>query len=215
MAAAVLFLWQFAIASAVEEDDFHEHIIDAPKLRRSLGSSALENRGTTALTILIPLIAGLTGWVTNVLALHFTFYPLEFIGCFKPFLGWQGIIPSRAKEMAEISTDLIQKNLLAIHEVFGNLSPDDFAQHCKPTLDKQVREAVDFVAHKNVPDVWAKLPVAMKEDVYASVAEQSPTYLALFIRKLQLDIERVSLRLVGLLCSLKRYRYFFCVSTGF
>lgn len=26
-----------------------------------------------------------------------TFYPLEFVGFCKPFLGWQGIIPSKAK----------------------------------------------------------------------------------------------------------------------
>mgnify|MGYP007000240031 len=44
----------------------------------------------------IPVIAALIGWSTNWLAIKMTFYPLEFIGK-PPLLGWQGIIPSKAR----------------------------------------------------------------------------------------------------------------------
>ena len=41
----------------------------------------------------IPITSALVGWLTNVVAIKMTFYPLNFIGI-KP-IGWQGIIPSK------------------------------------------------------------------------------------------------------------------------
>ncbi|MEZ4852454.1 MAG: hypothetical protein R3B93_28515 [Bacteroidia bacterium] len=55
----------------------------------------------------IPFISALVGWITNVLALKMTFYPLEFAGVWK--LGWQGIIPAKAGKMAGKSVDLLTK----------------------------------------------------------------------------------------------------------
>eukprot|EP01138_Halocafeteria_seosinensis_P014505 gb/GECG01014808.1/.p1 GENE.gb/GECG01014808.1/~~gb/GECG01014808.1/.p1 ORF type:complete len:465 (+),score=43.75 gb/GECG01014808.1/:1-1395(+) len=152
---------------------------------------ALSNTGSIILTALIPFIAGITGWITNVMALHLTFYPLEFVGWYKPFLGWQGIIPSRAKEMAEISTDLIQQNLLRVHEVFDQLSPEEFADKSKPEMRRQMKDIIDRVAYNNVPEVWDRLPEGMKQDLYDSAVEQSPPYLANFIRNLQAEIEQI------------------------
>ena len=58
----------------------------------------------------IPVIAALIGWTTNWLAIKMTFYPLEFVGK-PPLLGWQGIIPSKARKMAAISVDLLTQRL--------------------------------------------------------------------------------------------------------
>ena len=48
----------------------------------------------------IPVIAGLVGWITNWVAIKLSFYPLEFVGV-RPVFGWQGIIPSKARKMAD------------------------------------------------------------------------------------------------------------------
>ena len=63
--------------------------------------------------ILIPLINAVVGWSTNWLALKMTFYPLDFVGI-PPYAGWQGIIPSKAKDMAEKSVDLLTEKLRSI-----------------------------------------------------------------------------------------------------
>jgi hypothetical protein len=95
----------------------------------------------TLLTLIIPLVSALVGWGTNVLALHvrisrirgglhdalsfspqpysvpppqMTFYPIEFIGIWKPYIGWQGIIPMKAREMTERACDLITERLLTV-----------------------------------------------------------------------------------------------------
>jgi hypothetical protein len=51
----------------------------------------------------IPFVSAFVGWITNVVAIKMTFYPIEFVGV-KPF-GWQGIVPSKAKKMAETGVD--------------------------------------------------------------------------------------------------------------
>jgi hypothetical protein len=68
---------------------------------------------------LIPWMAGAVGYITNVLALQMTFYPIEFWGIeiFRikgepwGFFGWQGIIPTKAEKMASICFELMTKKL--------------------------------------------------------------------------------------------------------
>ena len=112
--------------------------------------------------VLIPFVAAVVGWATNVVALKMTFYPIEFLGikvacpsplphdpkktknpppsvlpcpssrgsqlpCFlqmwQPensplgFIGWQGIIPTKAGKMAGISARLMTEKLIDVKEV--------------------------------------------------------------------------------------------------
>ena len=68
----------------------------------------------------IPLISAIVGWGTNFLAVKMMFYPIKFLGI-PPFLGWQGIIPSKAREMAEIEVELVLGKLLSVKEIAGRL----------------------------------------------------------------------------------------------
>ena len=76
----------------------------------------------------IPVIAALIGWTTNWLAIKMTFYPLEFIGK-PPLLGWQGIIPSKARKMAAISVDATISKIGTVREIFQQIDPKVLANH--------------------------------------------------------------------------------------
>ena len=65
----------------------------------------------------IPITSSLVGWLTNVLAIKMTFYPLNFIGIL-PYLRWQGIIPNKAAKMSSISVDLWTTKLINVKECF-------------------------------------------------------------------------------------------------
>ena len=65
----------------------------------------------------IPVVAALVGWSTNWVAIRLTFQPLEFVGL-RPYLGWQGIIPSKAGKMARIFVDKTMFRLGTLEEVF-------------------------------------------------------------------------------------------------
>ena len=86
--------------------------------------------------ILIPFISGFIGWITNVLALEMTFYPIEYWGIDlyrwpeQPLgiIGWQGIIPTKAAKMAGICFELITSKLLDVKSVFARLDPAKFSE---------------------------------------------------------------------------------------
>ena len=76
----------------------------------------------------IPFVAGLVGWATNWVAIKLTFQPIEFVGI-RPFLGWQGIIPSKAGKMAAIFAESTMFRLGTLGEIFRHMDPDKMADH--------------------------------------------------------------------------------------
>jgi len=92
--------------------------------------------------VLLPIISGFVGYVTNVIALKMTFYPIEFVGIpllrfeDQPFglFGWQGIIPAKAAKMAAKSVDLMTEKLIDVQEVFSRLDPARFTEEIEPGM---------------------------------------------------------------------------------
>ena len=82
----------------------------------------------------IPVIAALIGWSTNWLAIQMTFYPLEFVGR-PPLLGWQGIIPSKARKMAAKSVDATIAKIGTVQEIFQQIDPQVLAAHIVHSVD--------------------------------------------------------------------------------
>ena len=48
----------------------------------------------------MPIVAGVIGYVTKLVAIRMMFQPIEFRGI-RPWFGWQGIVPRRAAKMAK------------------------------------------------------------------------------------------------------------------
>ena len=74
----------------------------------------------------IPFVAAVVGWVTNWVAIKLTFNPIEFRGI-RPFLGWQGIIPSKAGKMAAIFAESTMFRLGTLGEIFVDMSKEGAA----------------------------------------------------------------------------------------
>ena len=90
----------------------------------------------------IPITSAIVGWITNVVALKMTFYPLEFIGI-KPVFGWQGIIPSKAEKMSRISVDLWTTKLIDVKEMFSRIKPESIADEMRPEFDRIAKELME------------------------------------------------------------------------
>jgi len=102
---------------------------------------------TVVLIVIIPFLAGIVGYGTNVLALHMTFYPLEPFGFYIPCLcniliGWHGIVPSKAEKMVSKQVDLIVSELLSPRQIFERLKSEDFSRHSKSQIEETVRTTV-------------------------------------------------------------------------
>lgn len=121
----------------------------------------------------IPFIAGVIGWVTNWVAIKLTFKPLEFVGI-RPFLGWQGIIPSKAGKMAAIFVDKTMFRLGTLQELFLSMEPDKISRHIAQVMDGRLEGYTDEILYLRHPRVWRLLPQPLKEDVYRRVRKEMP-----------------------------------------
>ena len=121
----------------------------------------------------IPIIAGIVGFITNWLAIKLTFYPIKFWGV-KPIFGWQGIIPSKARKMAEISVDSTLSRIGTVSEVVEQMDPDVIGEHILNTLEPRIEELVDEIMHKRHKTLWQNLPRPVKGLVYDRVQSQLP-----------------------------------------
>ena len=139
---------------------------------------------------LIPIISGLVGWVTNVLALRMTFYPLEFTGI-PPYLGWQGIIPANAGVMAGKAVDLITKNLIKIEDQFANVDSHRVVEEMGPELERVSHKIIGEVMHTQVPSLWINLPDTLKNKLYLRVKEELPITVEELMKEINVNISEL------------------------
>ncbi|MEN9443882.1 MAG: hypothetical protein RIS47_772 [Bacteroidota bacterium] len=138
--------------------------------------------------ILIPFISGGVGWFTNVIALKMTFFPLEYRGI-GPF-GWQGIIPSRAPQMASLSVDLMTSKLIDIREVFDNVDPHEVSQILHTALKRLTKQLIDEIvdAQSPIPQLWFRLPESSRQPVYERAMQPMPQLMEELIAEFKTEI---------------------------
>ncbi len=137
----------------------------------------------------IPFVSALVGWITNVLALKMTFYPIKYYGI-RPF-GWQGIIPSKARKMAETAVDLWTTKLLDIGMQFSKLEPENVAREMSPSIKNLSRQIIDEVMEAKLPKIWAKTPENLKSTVYAQVSESLPIIVEEMMKDVKANISQM------------------------
>ncbi|WP_232465198.1 DUF445 domain-containing protein [Oleiphilus messinensis] len=124
--------------------------------------------------ISIPIVAGLVGWSTNWLAVKLMFVPLEFKG-YKPFfLGWQGVIPSKAEKMAKVIVDKGLQSLATVSEVYNQIDRSALSEQIVKMMDPRIEEYVDDLMNQDNAALWEKVPDAFKRRIYENVRKQMP-----------------------------------------
>lgn len=131
----------------------------------------------------IPFVAAFVGWITNWVAIKLTFKPIDFIGM-RPYLGWQGIIPSKATKMAEIFVDKTMFRLGNLREVFENMDPDRIADHIAKVIEPRLAAYTDEVMFYGYPAAWKRLPGPIKKDVVRRVQKEMPSILRAMMREI-------------------------------
>ncbi|MDX1511821.1 MAG: hypothetical protein R3249_10775 [Nitriliruptorales bacterium] len=146
--------------------------------------------------LLLPLISGLIGWVTNWVGIKLLFYPIRMVGFRLPGLaavakklprklqgvpglvhgivGWQGVIPSRAAKMGSIAVDKGIAKLGSPAEFYEQLEPDRIAEHIIATARDDIREVVERIMEREHPQLWRDMPAPVRDAVHARVQQQLP-----------------------------------------
>ncbi len=121
----------------------------------------------------IPFVAGVVGWGTNWAAIQLTFRPLEFIGR-KPYLGWQGIIPSKAARMAGIFVDSTMVKLGTLPELFEQMEPAKIAAQIEKVIIPRLDKYTDEIVLKENPTLWRRTPAIVKQRIYERIRQRFP-----------------------------------------
>jgi uncharacterized membrane protein YheB (UPF0754 family) len=138
----------------------------------------------------IPVVAGVVGWLTNWIAVLMTFHPLEFVGL-PPWLGWQGIIPSKARKMAATFVDSTMSRLGKIPELFREMEPRLIAEHIVDTMEPRLDELTDEIMLRHNPVLWENLPAVVRKQVYTGARRALSRHVHELIDELAENVEDV------------------------
>lgn len=142
------------------------------------GPETRPHAGTVLRVASIPVVALIFTYFHISLALQMMFYPLEFVGCFKPFCGWQGIVPMKAHVMAATAVDLMTEKLVRVEDVFARIDPERVAAILEPTLRGMLGSLIRETAAEEAPGVWEALPEAVRQEVVTKATEDAPAVIA-------------------------------------
>jgi hypothetical protein len=138
----------------------------------------------------IPFVAAFIGWLTNWVAIEMTFRPLEFKGA-RPYLGWQGIIPSKAAKMAAIFVDRTMFRLGSLRDLFEVLGPAAIAEHILRMIDSRLPGYADEVMFYSHPGVWERLPHPVKNLFYGRLRREMPRHVQSLMHETAENIEEL------------------------
>ncbi len=138
----------------------------------------------------IPVVAALVGWSTNWVAIKMLFYPLEPFGK-PPYLGWQGIIPSKAAKMGAITVDTTLSKLGSLMEVFQAMSPQKITEHLIERITPQVKSYINWVMLEEDPAVWKMLPDFVQNSIIGNVRARLPEAIERIIKDVAASIEEM------------------------
>jgi uncharacterized membrane protein YheB (UPF0754 family) len=138
----------------------------------------------------MPFIYGLVGWVTNIIAIKMMFEPLEFFGI-PPYLGWQGIIPSRIAEMATTTVKLITTKLISVKDVFSQLDPARVAEEMEESFLSIIEPMVEDMMMSYSPKLWESIPLRIKKRIIDSSKRDIPKVTEKIMADIRDNIERL------------------------
>ena len=138
----------------------------------------------------IPVVAGLVGWGTNWAAIELTFKPVRFVGI-RPFLGWQGIIPSKAGRMASIFVDSTMSKLGTLPELFQEMEPDKIAAQIVKVMGPRMERYTDEIMYSQNETLWRATPEIIKRGIYARAREKLPELVDNLMREANQDVEKL------------------------
>jgi uncharacterized membrane protein YheB (UPF0754 family) len=134
----------------------------------------------------IPVVSAGVGWITNVLALKMTFYPLRFVGIGP--LGWQGIIPAKAGAMAGKAVDILTQRLITIEDRFEQIDPEFAAAEMAPALERLSLQIVNEAMEEGAPLVWENAPPRVRQQIYQRVRAEIPAAVSGIFQDLRSQI---------------------------
>lgn len=150
--------------------------------------------------ISIPLVAAIVTWLHVWWAMQMVFYPLEFIGLSLPrraggralhLLGWQGIIPRKARKMSDIVFERVISRVGSVQDFMRQMEPEKVGQFVARSVESHIEEYTDAVMCERNSLLWENLPLRLRRRVYEHVRRHLPNVMDSLVQAIIGDIEEL------------------------
>ncbi|MBA3700630.1 MAG: DUF445 family protein [Planctomycetes bacterium] len=140
--------------------------------------------------VMLPLVGGAIGWVTNLLAIKMLFHPRQ------KTWGMQGLLPRRQKDLADSVGDVVGKELVPTDELLKGLDGLDLTPHLAELLDQAIAAKLEDV--RKIPLIGSFVTpdriAGIRDSVLRQLADKQPVLIARFkeILKEKIDIGKIA-----------------------
>jgi uncharacterized membrane protein YheB (UPF0754 family) len=142
----------------------------------------------------LPIIAALTGYITNYIAIKMLFHPRKKVKIL--FLEIQGIFPKRQKTLAEKLGKIVAQELFSVEDVKASLQNPGNAEEVTEILDARLNDFLDNRLGEAMPMLAMfmndELKLKIKTTLEAELQLMLPELIDRFVNKIEeeVDVER-------------------------
>ncbi len=140
--------------------------------------------------VMLPVVGGLIGWMTNLLAIRMLFHPRKSV------MGLQGLLPRRQKELAASVGDVVGNELVPADELLRGLDDVDLTPHLSELLDEAINAKLQDV--KRIPLIGGLITpervAQIRDGVLKQIKDKQPVLMKRFkeILKEKINIGQIA-----------------------
>ena len=142
----------------------------------------------------LPIIAALTGWVTNFIAVKMLFHPREKVKFL--FFEFQGIFPKRQKALAEKLGKIVANELFSFEDIKHSLQDPKNLEEVHTLIGSKLDDFLENRMIESMPMLYVfmsdEMRVKIKDTLQAELQLMLPDLLESFASRIeqQVDIEK-------------------------
>jgi len=142
----------------------------------------------------LPIIAALTGWITNFIAIKMLFHPREKVKIL--FLEIQGIFPKRQKKLAEKLGKVVSDELFSMEDVRSAITNPDNLGEVHQVIDEKLDDFLENRMMESMPMLYVFMSDDMRVKIKATLQQELelmlPELIGQFANKIEkeVDVER-------------------------
>lgn len=139
----------------------------------------------------LPIIAALTGWITNYIAVKMLFHPRKKVKIL--FFQVQGIFPKRQKSLAEKLGKIVADELFSVDEVRKALKNPEGYQEVDQVIDEKIEDFLENKLVEAMPMLYVfmndELKVTIKTTLKEEVQAMLPEMIDRFANKIEREVD--------------------------
>jgi len=136
----------------------------------------------------LPIIAALTGWITNYIAIKMLFHPREKVKLL--FFELQGIFPKRQKKLAEKLGKVVADELFSMDDVRNAITDPANMDEVHQVIDQKLDEFLEERMMESMPMLYVFMSDEMRVKIKATLQQELQMMLPELISSFADRIER-------------------------